>query len=229
MRILVADDEPAVATLIKRTLEDEGYEAVIAPDGTIAWNYLQRFTYDAAIIDVMMPGFNGLTLCRMSRDAGLQLPILMLTALGTTDNIVMGLDSGADDYLTKPFKIAELLARIRSLVRRNTNSTNTVIQTNNVLTLYGVSIDLDAKAVTRNDKKIELTATEFRLLEYLMQNTKRVVSRLDILEKVWGYNDQMNTKVVDVYINYLRKKLDNDFDAKLIHTVVGMGYIFKEE
>jgi len=229
MRILVADDEPAVATLIKRTLEDEGYEAVIAPDGTIAWDYLQRFTYDAAIIDVMMPGFNGLTLCRMCRDGGLALPILLLTALGTTDNIVMGLDSGADDYLTKPFKVAELLARVRSLLRRGNTVPVQPEAANNVTILFGVSLDTDAKEVTRDGKKIELTATEFRLLEYLMLNAKRVVTRLDILEKVWGYNDQMNTKVVDVYINYLRRKVDNDFNARLIHTVVGMGYIFKEE
>lgn len=233
MRILVVEDEPAVATLIKRALDEEGYEVSIAPDGNTGWDYLQRFTYNAALLDVMLPGINGLEICRRARDAGNTTPILMLTALGTTDNIVMGLDSGADDYLTKPFKVAELLARVRSLTRRKVATAATNSQPHlpkNTLTQYGIVVDLDEKTVMRDGVKIELTATEFRLLEYLLQNARRVVSRMDILEKVWGYDFEMNTKVVDVYINYLRKKIDNQtFSTKLIHTVVGMGYILKEE
>jgi DNA-binding response OmpR family regulator len=154
----------------------------------------------------------------------------MLTALGTSDNIVMGLDSGADDYLTKPFKLAELEARIRSLLRRVVTTENEgIIQpAKNTLTFSDVILDLDEKSVTRNGILVELTATEFRLLEYLIKNQKKVVSRMDILEKVWGYDFNLNTKVVDVYINYLRKKLDKDNKVKLINTVTGMGYILKE-
>lgn len=235
MRILVAEDDPAVATLLLKALTEEGYEVTIAPDGTTGWDYLQRFTYDAVLLDVMLPGINGLEICRRCREAANQVPIIMLTALGTTDNIVLGLDNGANDYLTKPFKIAELLARIRSLIRRPAGNnipteqpdiSNTVTST---LSCFGLTMNQDEKTVWRNGVKIDLTATEFRLLEYLMQNAKRVLSRMDILEKVWGYDFELNTKVVDVYINYLRKKIDHPFQSRLIHTVVGMGYVLKEE
>lgn len=230
MRILVAEDEPVVANLIKKTLQEESYEVTLAPDGQTAWDYLSRFVYDAVVLDIMLPVVNGLEICRRSRKAGNQVPILLLTALGTTDNIVVGLDSGADDYLTKPFKVAELTARLRSLLRRKQAASRTEEPTKkNVLAFAGLVMDLDEKQVARNSNKIDLTVTEFRLLEYLMRNPRRVLSRMDILEHVWGYDFNMNTKVVDVYINYLRKKLDNDVNAKLIHTVTGMGYVLKEE
>ena len=148
----------------------------------------------------------------------------MLTALGTTENIVTGLDSGADDYLVKPFKLAELEARIRTQLRRG----NTAGTLEDVLTLNNLEMNLSAKSVTRNDQSIQLTATEFRLLEYLLRNKKRVVNRLEMLEHVWGIDFNMGTNVVDVYVNYLRKKIDKDFEPKLIHTVVGMGYVMKE-
>lgn len=230
MRILVAEDEPVVANLIKKTLEEESYEVTLAPDGQTTWDYLSRFDYDAVVLDIMLPVVNGLEICRRSRKAGNQVPILMLTALGTTDNIVMGLDSGADDYLTKPFKVAELTARLRSLLRRKQIASGADETTKkNVLAFAGLVMDLDEKQVARNSSKIDLTVTEFRLLEYFMRNPRRVLSRMDILEHVWGYDFNMNTKVVDVYINYLRKKLDNGINAKLIHTVTGMGYVLKEE
>lgn len=232
MRVLVIEDEPSVANLIKKTLEEEGYEITVAPDGLSGWDFLSKFSYDAAVIDVMLPGINGLELCRRSRqtDSYIDTPILLLTALGTTDNIVMGLDSGADDYLTKPFKVAELLARLRSLTRRKTvKQTRETDLKQNFLRFADIVMNLDAKEVMRNGILIELTATEFRLLEYLMRNPKRVVSRMDILEKVWGYDFDMNTKLVDVYINYVRKKIDTNSDNKLIHTVTGMGYILKEK
>lgn len=232
MRVLVVEDEPAVANVLKKTLEEELYEVAVAPDGQSGWDYLSKFTYDIVILDVMLPGINGLELCRRFRQAGNATPVLMLTALGTTDNVVMGLDSGADDYLTKPFKVAELLARIRSLVRRNQSTAVTATplkSSKNLLTFADVVLDMDEKQVMRNNEKIDLTATEFRLLEYFMRNSRRVLSRMDILEKVWGYDFNMNTKVVDVYINYLRKKLDKNADSKLIHTVTGMGYILKED
>ena len=231
MRVLLAEDDPAIADIIKRTLEDESYEVTVAPDGTTGWDYLSKFKYDVAILDVMLPGINGLELCKRCRQANKAIPILLLTALGTTDNIVVGLDSGADDYMTKPFKIAELLARVRSLTRRVNKNGNEQVERakSNILTYADVEMDLDQKMVKRSGKKIDLTATEFRLLEYLLRNAKRVLSRMDILEKVWGYDFEMNTKVVDVYINYLRKKIDNHSSLKLIHTVTGMGYILKEE
>ncbi|MBE7172948.1 MAG: response regulator transcription factor [Williamsia sp.] len=229
MRILVAEDEPVVANLIKKTLEEEQYEVTLAPDGQTAWDYLSRFLYDAVVLDIMLPVVNGLEICRRCRKEGNQVPILLLTALGTTDNIVVGLDSGADDYLTKPFKVAELLARLRSLLRRKQAAHQPhEVSRKNVLTLADLVMDLDEKQVVRNGSKVDLTVTEFRLLEYLLRNSRRVLSRMDILENVWGYDFNMNTKVVDVYINYLRKKLDNDAHAKLIHTVTGMGYVLKE-
>ena len=229
MRILVAEDEPVVANLIKKTLEEESYEVTLAPDGQTAWDYLSRFSYDAVVLDIMLPALNGLEICRRTRKAGNQVPILLLTALGTTDNIVVGLDNGADDYLTKPFKVAELTARIRSLLRRKTVAPS-VQETpkKNTLQFADLVMDLDEKQVVRGNSKIDLTVTEFRLLEYFMRNTRRVLSRMDILEHVWGYDFNMNTKVVDVYINYLRKKLEAPAQAKLIHTVTGMGYMLKD-
>lgn len=229
MRILVAEDEPVVANLIKKTLEEESYEVTLAPDGQTAWDYISRFTYDAVVLDIMMPVLNGLEICRRTRKAGNQVPILLLTALGTTDNIVVGLDSGADDYLTKPFKVAELTARLRSLLRRKqTGLRPDETPKKNKLSFSDLVMDLDGKQVMRNGNTIDLTVTEFRLLEYFLRNTRRVLSRMDILENVWGYDFNMNTKVVDVYINYLRKKLDSNTQAKLIHTVTGMGYVLKD-
>lgn len=180
-------------------------------------------------------------ICRKTRQQGIETPILMLTALGSVDNIVMGLDSGADDYLTKPFKIAELLARVRSLLRRGAVTGQPITphpaapaggpaqDKGNVLVFSNLILNLDEKNARRDGRTIELTATEFRLLEYLMRNPRKVLSRMDILEKVWGYDFNMNTKSVDVYINYLRKKLETAGAPRIIHTVVGMGYILKEE
>jgi DNA-binding response OmpR family regulator len=181
----------------------------------------------------MLPGINGIELCKRTRQQQIATPILMLTALGTTDNIVFGLDSGADDYLTKPFKIAELVARVNALSRRANMAMPVVVdeaeQERDILSYADITIDLDEKSVARNGQTIELTATEFRLLEYFMRNPRKVLSRMDILEKIWGYDFNMNTKVVDVYINYLRKKLEQEDHPKLIQTVVGMGYMLKEE
>ncbi len=230
MRLLLVEDEPEIASFIKRSLEEEDYEVAVAMDGTMAWEYINSFKYDLFIFDLMLPGINGLELCKRCRQQEITTPVLMLTALGATDNIVMGLDSGADDYLTKPFKLAELLARIRSLLRRHQpkNENATLQPSNNTLTFADVILDLDEKSVTRSNVPVELTATEFRLLEYFLSNPRKVLSRMEILEKVWGYDFNLNTKVVDVYINYLRKKLDKGNPVKLINTVTGMGYILKE-
>jgi DNA-binding response OmpR family regulator len=221
-----------VASVIRKALTEEQYEVSVAMDGASAWDHISRFPYELFILDVMLPGGNGMDLCRKIRKQGISTPVLMLTALGSVDNIVMGLDAGADDYLTKPFKIAELLARVRSLLRRipaGPSGNDLYAGRSNLLVFSNITLNLDEKNAQRNGRVIELTATEFRLLEYLMRNPRKVLSRMDILEKVWGYDFNMNTKSVDVYINYLRKKLDEAAAGRVIHTVVGMGYILKEE
>lgn len=228
MRLLLIEDEPDVASFIKRSLEEEGYEITVAMDGNMGWEYISGFSYDLLIFDLMLPGINGLELCKRCRQQKIVTPIIMLTALSSTDNVVMGLDSGADDYLTKPFKIAELLARIRSLLRRGSTAAPEATLNKNTLQFSDVVLNMEERVVTKNGVPIVLTATEFRLLEYLMKNPKKVVSRMEILEHVWGYDFNLNTKVVDVYMNYLRKKIDKDNRVKLLHTVVGMGYILKE-
>ena len=227
-RILVIEDEHSVASVIQKALAEEDYEVSVAMDAASAWEHINRWPYALLIMDIMLPGGNGIDICRKIRQQGIHTPVLMLTALGSVDNIVSGLDAGADDYLTKPFKIAELLARVRSLLRRRGSDVAAGASTNE-LVFSDLTLNLDEKNARRNGRVIELTATEFRLLEYLMRNPRRVLSRMDILEKVWGIDFSMNTKSVDVYINYLRKKLDEAAEGKVIHTVVGMGYILKEE
>lgn len=226
--ILLVEDEAHVASLIIRSLSEEGYEVSLAPDGNTGLDMATRNDFDLLILDIMLPGINGLEVCKRLRANGNTRPILMLTALGTTQNIVAGLDSGADDYLVKPYKLAELLARVRSMIRRGSNSPEKE-EVSEKIQLADLVLDHKEKAATRAGKKIDLTATEYRLLKYMMSNKRRVLSRMDILENVWGIDFNMNTKVVDVYVNYLRKKIDKGFDNKLVHTVIGMGYVLKEE
>lgn len=226
--ILLVEDDNSVASLIVRSLTEEGYNVTLAPDGQYGWDMLEQSSYDLIILDIMLPKINGLELCKMIRKAGIETQILMLTALGSTQNIVSGLDNGADDYLVKPYKLEELLARVRSMIRRSVSSSMNNTEDNS-LTFEDLELDEKEKTAIRAGKRIALTATEYRLLEYLLKNKKRVLSRMDILDNVWGIDFNMNTKVVDVYVNYLRKKIDNDHDVKLIHTVIGMGYILKTE
>lgn len=230
MKLLLIEDEPAVVSVITRGLSEAGYEVSVAPDGNSGLQMaLHNPSFRLIILDVMLPGMNGIEVCRSLRNAQLEVPILMLTALGTTENIVMGLDSGADDYLVKPFKLQELEARIRSLMRRKANVDMPVpVSSATVLSMADLDLDLDTKAASRNGKNIQLTATEYRLLEYLLRNPRKVLSRLEILEQVWGIEFNMSTKVVDVYINYLRKKINKHNPAELIHTVVGLGYMIRE-
>ncbi|KAA5532366.1 response regulator transcription factor [Taibaiella lutea] len=225
-KILIIEDEANVVNLLKRGLEEDGYDVSVAMDGAIGLDMAVTHAFDLLIVDLMLPGINGIEICKQLRAGNNPLPILMLTALGSTENIVTGLDSGADDYLVKPFKLAELQARIRNLLRRNNNNT-LVPNASNTLICADLSMDIDTKITARAGKEIVLTATEFRLLEYLLRNQAKVLSRMDILEYVWGVTFNMSTNVVDVYINYLRKKIDKDFEPKLIQTVVGMGYILK--
>lgn len=224
IKVLLVEDEASVASFVNRSLTEAGYEVSIAMDGDTGWQMIAGYPFDVILLDVMLPGINGLDLCRKIRAAKYTTPVLMLTALGSTENIVTGLDSGADDYLVKPFKIAELMARLRSLARRN----HKAVEEEGGLHIADLKIDVQAKTVTRAGKPVSLTATEYRLLEYMVRNAKRVLSRMDILEQVWGVDFNMGTNVVDVYVNYLRKKIDKGNPVKLIHTAIGMGYIIKE-
>ena len=222
--ILLVEDEVSVGALINKGLKESGHTISVAPDGQIGLEMAMNNEFDALILDIMLPGINGLELCKRLRSNNIHTPILMLTALGSTENIVNGLDSGADDYLVKPFKLAELEARVRSIIRRKQG----VGQDNsNLLKLHNLEMDMVGKQVTRNGKKINLTSTEYRLLEYLLKNKGKVLSRMEILENVWGIEFNISTNVVDVYINYLRKKIEMEQEPKLLHTVIGMGYILK--
>jgi two-component system copper resistance phosphate regulon response regulator CusR len=227
-KILLVEDETSVASFINRGLTEEGYEVSLAFTGDEGLRMATSFEFDLLILDIMLPGINGLELCKTIRRKNNKTPILFLTALGTTENVVNGLDTGADDYLVKPFKFIELLARIRSLLRRNENKQPTEEIHDGMLRFADLVLDDYSKTVKRNGQPISLTATEYRLLMVLMKNARRVLSRMDILEHVWDVNFEMGTNVVDVYVNYLRKKIDKNFDTKLIHTVIGMGYVLKE-
>lgn len=224
MKILVVEDEVKVAGFLKKGLEENGYVVEVAYDGQMGEKLGLRNHYDLMILDVILPYVNGNELCRRIRGKKQQVPILMLTALGTTEDKVNGFDSGADDYLVKPFEFDELLARIRALIKRATGG----IATSTVLKVADLELNIDKKLAKRGNKNIELTAKEFALLEFLMKNKGRVLSRAEIAEKVWDITFDTGTNVLDVYINILRKKLDKDFDKKLIHTRIGLGYSFEE-
>jgi DNA-binding response OmpR family regulator len=226
MKLLLIEDEPSVVSFIRRYLTEAGYDVSVALDGQSGLEMATGNTFQLIILDVMLPGMNGIAVCKQLRKQQNATPILMLTALGSTENVVAGLDSGADDYLVKPFKQAELLARIRSLLRRQPETTTA---SSSILKIADLELDLHTKSASRCDETIALTATEYRLLEYMMRNPRRVLSRMEILEHVWGVDFNMNTKVVDVYVNYLRKKVNRKSQPALIQTVVGMGYMLKEE
>jgi DNA-binding response OmpR family regulator len=225
MKILVVEDEPKVASFIQKGLEEQAYEVEVAFDGFIGQKMALSNAYDVIILDVNLPQINGIEVCRTLRNNRLKTPILMLTAFGTTDDKITGFDAGADDYLVKPFEFRELLARLKALHKRSSNTNNS----GSILRVMDLELNTDDKTVRRRDKKIDLTAKEFGLLEYFIRNKGKVVSRVDIAEKVWEITFDTGTNVIDVYVNFLRKKIDKDFDKKLIHTVVGMGYILKEE
>lgn len=221
MRILVVEDEPKVAALLKQGLEESGYDVLSANNGVTGERLALEEAPDLVMLDVLMPGRNGVDVCRSIRKGGGRMPILMLTALGTTEDKVDGLDAGADDYLVKPFEFKELLARVRSLTRRGANDK----EETDVLQYHGLALDLAKKEAVRDGKRISLTAKEFALLEYLLRNADRVLSRAQICEHVWDIHFDTGTNVVDAYIKLVRKKVDKDFEPKLIHTRVGMGYI----
>lgn len=228
-KILLIEDEINVISFIKKGLTEENYEVSVALDGQTGVLMTENNPYDIIILDIMLPDKNGIDVCKELRSKGVQTPILFLTALNTSDNIALGLNSGGDDYLGKPFKFVELLARVNALLRRSGFSNAPEAKNKeNIFTIANLTVDDDAKTVDREGEFITLTATEYRLLLALIKNRGRVLSRMDLLESAWDINFNLGTNVVDVYINYLRKKLDTNYEPKLIHTVVGMGYVIKE-
>ena len=223
MRVLVVEDEKKVAAFIKRGLEEEGYQVDAVHDGDEAVQMARAESYDLLILDVMLPRKDGLSVVRELRQEGMLAPVLMLTARDTTDDIVAGLDAGSDDYLTKPFAFAELSARVRALGRRVGRDRGAE------LVVADLRIDPITRKVWRGEKEIELTIKEYGLLEFLVRNTGSVVTRNMIAEKVWDHSFESFTNIIDVYVNYVRKKVDKGFDRKLIHTVRGQGYTLKAE
>ncbi len=218
MRVLIVEDEPKMATLLKQGLEEQRYAVDLAHNGEDGLHWALNFPYDILILDIMLPGIDGIELCRALRDRRIQTPILMLTARDTIDDRVTGLDCGADDYLVKPFAFRELLARLRALSRRDTYQKASVLQVGD---LY---LDTVTHAARRGDKLIELTTKEYALLEFLMLHPNQVLSRTVIAERLWNYDYSPESNVVDVYIRYLRRKIDDDYPDKYIRTIRGTGY-----
>jgi len=226
MQILVIEDEQRVAELIQKGLHELGFQVTLAFDGEMGKRLALSKVFDLILMDLILPKINGIDLCKEIRLTLPNIPIIMLTALGTTDDKVDGFDAGADDYLVKPFDFRELHVRIRALISRNRILSKTFNQ-GFVLRFADLEMNLETKIVKRNQEQIDLTPKEFRLLEYMMANPERVLSRTEIAEKVWDTFDS-GTNFIDVYINYLRKKIDRNYPVKLIHTKPGMGFIFKE-
>lgn len=223
IRILLVEDEKKIAESLKKGLSEQHYHVEVAYDGNIGKKLFETYPFDLIILDINLPGMNGYELCREIRRKSEQIPVIMLTALSSTDDKIEGFDAGADDYIVKPFDFKELLVRIRALLKRIYQ-----VPTGNLLKVADLVMNLDSKEVTRADVPISLTTKEFQLLEYLVRNKNRVVSRADIALNVWDIDFDTKTNVIDVYVNFLRKKVDRDFSTKLIHTQVGMGYILKE-
>ena len=224
MRILIVEDERKIARALGRALKNEKYAVDISHDGTDAYAMTRMIDYDLLILDRMIPGdYDGLGLTKKLREEGKRVPILLLTALGEIRDKTEGLDSGADDYLTKPFALDELLARVRALLRRPQTQAETILK------IADLSLDLNAHEVFRNNQKIELTNKEFSLLEYLVRNAGRPVSKEQIIDHVWDYDADILPNNIEVYISYLREKVDKPFERKLIKTVRGIGYKIDEQ
>ncbi len=223
MRLLVIEDNPKMAEILKQGLVEQGYAVDVASGGHDGEFMGATEPYDAIILDPMLPDQDGVVVCRNLRRRGIQAPILMLTALSTTQDKVSGLDAGADDYLTKPFEFDELVARVRALLRRGQAHGATE------LAFEGITMDLARRTVHRDGHKIKLTTKEFALLEYFLRNPNRVLSRTAIGEHVWDMNFEPESNVIDVYVSMLRRRIDKDFDRRLIHTVIGAGYMLASE
>lgn len=223
MKILLIEDEVKTVALIKEGLEHHQIEVDVAYDGLMGLTLAQRNHYALIITDIILPEINGISLCKKLRDLNNFTPLLLLTALSTSQDIITGLDAGADDYLPKPFEFSVLMARIRALTRRG----GAVAATFNVLKFKDLELNLDTKSVLRAGQEISLTAKEFNLLELFLRNQGRVISKSELAEKIWDVTFDTGTNVIEVYVNFLRKKIDKDFETKLIHTQIGMGYVLK--
>jgi two-component system, OmpR family, copper resistance phosphate regulon response regulator CusR len=224
MKILVVEDELNLATYLKRGLEEEGHTVELALDSKTAKVHMGSDKFDMVILDIILPDGNGLILCKDFKELHPKIPIIILTSLGTTKDKVAGLDSGADDYLVKPFQFSELAARIRAIERRKHQN-----QYPTILSALDLVMDTSSRSVQRNGKSITLTAREFKLLQVFLENRNKVLSRMDIASSVWDINFDTGTNVVDVYVNYLRNKIDKMYEKKLIHTVIGVGYVLRAD
>lgn len=232
-KIVLIEDETSVVSFIKKGLQEKGYEVSVAFDGLTGVSLVKENDFDLVILDIMLPEMNGLDVCKEIRKTNKHVPILFLTALGSSENIVLGLESGGDDYLVKPFKFIKLVARVKSLLRRSVPMNTAEVTEDETFNEYlfqfsDLKVNDYTKKVTRGEEEISLTSTEYKLLMYFLNNPEKVISRAEILDAVWGVNYELGTNVVDVYVNYLRKKIDNQDDKKLIHTVIGMGYVLKK-
>ncbi len=224
-RILIVEDEPKIADALKFGLSENGYEVEVGYDGKTGLKMIENNTYNLVVLDINIPLINGYELCKLIRTRDTHIPVIMLTAFSSLNDKIEGYDAGADDYIIKPFEFKELLMKIRVLLKRTTNQ---YLPEGTMLKAADLEMNLDSKEVKRGNATINLTAKEFQLLEYLMRNKNRTVSRADIAIHVWDIDFDTNTNVIDVYISYLRNKVDKPFDQKLIQTHVGMGYILKE-
>lgn len=231
-KIVLIEDESSVVSFIKKGLQELDYEISVALDGATGIKMVGGNDFDMIILDIMLPDINGLEVCKEIRKNNKTIPILFLTALDSSENIVLGLESGGDDYLVKPFKFIELVARIKSLLRRSGHSNGAeadeIENDANIFQFEDLKVNDYTKKVIRGGTEITLTSTEYKLLLYFLNNPEKVISRAEILDAVWGVNYELGTNVVDVYVNYLRKKLDTQEDNKIIHTVIGMGYVLKK-
>ncbi|KXK39785.1 MAG: response regulator transcription factor [Saprospiraceae bacterium] len=221
MHILVIEDHEGVQDMVKMGLEEQGFRVSVAKNGITGWEMLQENQYDLAILDVILPGMSGLEICKEVRSQGNLLPIIMVSALDEVEDRIAGLEVGADDYLIKPFNFKELMARVKALDRRKNADYNVLVRR-----VEDLEVNFDNMTAKRNGKRIDLTKKEFRLLEFFMMNEGKVLSKMEIAEKVWGVDFNTGTNFVEVYVNYLRNKLDKGFGRKLIHTKFGIGYIF---
>jgi len=223
IKILIVEDESRVANLLKKQLEDSNFYVEIATDGYIGKELVEHQNYNLIVLDINIPLINGYELCKEIRKTNSQTPIIMLTALGTPDNKIIGFNAGADDYVTKPFDFRELLARINVFIKRSES-----VVPSEILSIADLEMDLTTKSVTRNNITIDLTAKEFSLLETFLKNKGKLLTRDFIIEQVWGIDFDPSTNIIDVYVNYLRKKIDRDFNPRLIHTKFGFGFYCSE-
>ena len=225
VNILIVEDEKKIADSLKQGLSENGFYTQVAYEGLMGLKLFRHGYFGLVILDINLPGMNGYELCKAMREINPKIPVIMLTAMSSVDDKLEGFDAGADDYIVKPFDFRELLVRVQALLKR----LNAIEVKGVRLTADNLIMNLDTKEVTRDDRPITLTAKEFQLLEYLMKNKNRVLSRADIALNVWDIDFDSGTNVIDVYVNYLRKKIDKDFDSSLIHTQVGMGYVLKDK